>query len=304
MKFKLAALFAMASLLVAPVHAAPKVVADILPVHSLVSRIMKGVGEPELIISVGSTPHDFAMRPSEARMVSNADIIFWVGESLTQWMEKAIESLGNEAVSVELMHTHGIELLEADVDDHDHHKNGEHGHGILDPHIWLDPENAKAILEITASELARIDTENSNVYASNLASSLSEIDALTRRIEDIIAPVRSRHYVTAHDAYSYFENRFDLESVGTVSAMDGDTPGPAQIMKIRKLIMEEQIGCVFIEPQLNQKIVITVAEGTGARIGVLDPLGEDLEIGPSLYEKPSGKVGYGFGELPFRRKRT
>ena len=278
MKRKLAAQIIIASLLAVPIHAAPKVVTDIPPIHSLVSRVMEGVGEPDLIIPAGSTPHDYAMRPSSARMISKADVIFWVGEGLTRWMARAIGSLGNNAVSVELMEADGIDLLEMSEAGHD-----GHDHGNFDPHIWLDPDIAKAILEIAAAELARIDPENSSAYASNLASGLSELDELSIRIEKTIEPVRNYRFVTAHDAYSYFEHRFGIESLGSVSTTEGVAPGPARLKKLRDTIREKNVACIFIEPQINQKIVKTAAEGSGARIGILDPLGADLESGPDLY---------------------
>ena len=322
---------ALASFAALPAAAAPEVVTDIPPVHSLAARIMQGVGEPTSILPPGATPHGYSMRPSEAARLQAADIVFWVGEGLTPWLEDAVESLAADAVSVELMEAPGVALLEFGEeghgdhdDDHgrkdehahedDDHKEGhahkdddhkdehahkeeddhkeehahkdEHGHdhhGDMDPHIWLDPANGKAMLAEMAARLAKIDPANADAYAANAAAGAAELDALAARAEAIVAPVRGKAFFTAHDAYRYFEHRFEIESAGSVALSDAAPPGPARLDRIRSEMREHSALCVFIEPQLDPKLAQTAAEGTGARVAVLDPLGADLEPGPGLY---------------------
>ena len=331
MTLRLSTFTVLASLAALPAAAAPDVVTDIPPVHSLAARVMQGVGEPASILPPGVTPHGYSMRPSEAARLQAADIVFWVGEGLTPWLEDAIGSLAADAVSVELMEAPGVALLEfgeeghADHDDdhgrkdkHAHedddhkdehaHKDDDHKdeharkddddhkdehahkeedghehHGDMDPHIWLDPANGKAILAEMAVRLAEIDPANADAYAANAAAGAVELDALAARVEAIVAPVRGKAFFTAHDAYHYFEHRFEIESVGSVALSDASPPGPARLDRIRSDMREHGALCVFIEPQLSPKLVETAAEGIGARIAALDPLGADLEFGPELY---------------------
>ena len=323
-RFPLVAAFA--SLAALPAAAAPEVVTDIPPVQSLAARVMQGVGEPASILPPGATPHGYSMRPSEAARLEAADIVFWVGEGLTPWLEDAIGSLAADAVSVELMEAPGVALLEfgeeghADHDDdhgrkdehahgdddrkdehahkddddhkdehahkeHDDHKDadGHEHHGDMDPHIWLDPANGKAMLAEMAARLAEIDPANADAYKANAAAGAAELDALAARVEAIVAPVRGKAFFTAHDAYHYFEHRFEIESAGSVALSDAAPPGPARLHHIRSEMREHGALCVFIEPQLDPKLAKTAAEGTGARIAALDPLGADLEPGPGLY---------------------
>ena len=317
-RFPLVAAFA--SLTALPAAAAPEVVTDIPPVQSLAARVMQGVGEPASILPPGATPHGYSMRPSEAARLEAADIVFWVGEGLTPWLEDAIESLAADAVSVELMEAPGVALLEfgeeghadhdddrgrkdehahedddrkdehAHKDDDDHkdehaHKeaDGHEHHGDMDPHIWLDPANGKAMLAEMAARLAGIDPANADAYKANAAAGAAELDALAARVEAIVAPVRGKAFFTAHDAYHYFEHRFEIESAGSVALSDAAPPGPARLHDIRSEMREHGALCVFIEPQLDPKLAQTAAEGTGARIAALDPLGADLEPGPGLY---------------------
>ena len=124
------------SMLVADV---PKVTVDIAPVHSLVSSVMKGVGKPDLIIPAGASPHEYQLKPSNAKSLEDADVVFWIGEDLTPWLEKGLESLAKDASITSLLGVDGIELLSfregalfeahdhGDHDDHDDHAG--HGHG-------------------------------------------------------------------------------------------------------------------------------------------------------------------------------
>ena len=317
--FRLPLFAALASFAALPAAAAPEVVTDIPPVHSLAARVMQGVGEPTSILPPGATPHGYSMRPSEAARLQAADIVFWVGEGLTPWLEDAVESLAADAVSVELIEAPGVALLEFGEDghgDHDddhkdehahkedgdhkdehahkedgdhkeeHARKDEHGHehhGDMDPHIWLDPANGKAMLAEMAARLAAIDPANADAYAANAAAGAAELDALAARVEAVVAPVRGKAFFTAHDAYRYFEHRFEIESAGSVALSDAAPPGPARLDRIRSEMREHSALCVFIEPQLDPKLAQTAAEGSGARVAVLDPLGADLEPGPALY---------------------
>ncbi len=291
--FRLPLFAALASVAALPAAAAPEVVTDIPPVHSLAARVMQGMGEPTSILPPGATPHGYSMRPSEAARLQAADIVFWVGEGLTPWLEDAVESLAADAVSVELMEAPGLALLEFGEDGHDDHDGkeehaheDEHGHehhGDMDPHIWLDPANGKAVLAEMAARLAAIDPANADAYKANAAAEAAELDALAARVEAVVAPVRGKAFFTAHDAYRYFEHRFGIESAGSVALSDAAPPGPARLDHIRSEMREHSALCVFIEPQLDPKLAQTAAEGTGARVAVLDPLGADLEPGPGLY---------------------
>ncbi len=143
MSRKLFALGATAALLGnAAVADVPRVATDIAPVHSLVARVMDGLGSPELIIAQGSSPHEYNLRPSEARALQEADLVFWIGEDLTPWMENAIETLAEGADVVSLLDADGVTLLEFREgalfeahdhgDDHDEHAHAEEEHEAHD----------------------------------------------------------------------------------------------------------------------------------------------------------------------------
>ncbi len=282
------------SMLVADV---PKVTVDIAPVHSLVSSIMEGVGKPDLIMPAGASPHEYQLKPSNAKSLQDADVVFWIGEDLTPWLENGLESLAKNASITSLLGVDGIELLSfregalfeahdhGDHDDHDDHDDHEgHAHGEHDPHAWLSPKIAKVWLNSIAAKLSEVDPENAATYFSNAKSARDNIDALVSEVNSILDPMREKKFVVFHDAYQYFEKDFGISASGAISLGDASDPSPARLAEIRKRVVDEAVECVLAEPQYKQGLVKAVVEGTNANTAVIDPLGVKLETGPSLYE--------------------
>ena len=285
----------------------PNVAADIAPIHSLVSRVMDGVGAPKLIVQSGASPHGYRLRPSEAKALQDADHVFWMGEELTPWLDSAIGTLASKASVTTLLDQQGVilhdfregALFEAhdhsahgddDHDDHDDHDDDKDhddhdDHGSHDPHAWLSPENAKLWLNIIASKLSVSDPENAATYFMNAAAGQAEIEAMIAEVKATLKPVQGGKFVVFHDAYQYFENDFDFYASGAISLGDSSDPSPARIEKVQKRIRDEGIQCVLAEPQFKKGLVATVMEGSDATASVIDPLGAELETGPKLYTR-------------------
>ena len=275
----------------------PRVAVDIAPIHSLVAQVMEGIGMPDLIIQPGATPHEYSLRPSEAAALQSADLVFWIGPDLTPWLEEAIETLAPAADLTTLMDVDGTVQLEfredavfeahdhsdhADDDDHDDHD--DHGdHAGHDPHAWLSPKNAMTWLEVIAGRLSAVDPVNSDAYVANAASGRAVIEALMDEVDATLDPVRGRAFIVFHDAYQYFETDFDVSASGAISISDASDPSPARIAEIRGQIAEQGVDCVLAEPQFNPGLVATVLRGSDAQMGIVDPLGADLELGAELY---------------------
>jgi len=281
----------------------PNVAADIAPVHSLVSRVMDGIGAPKLVVQSGASPHGYRLRPSEAKALQDADLVFWMGEELTPWLDGALKTLASKASITTLMDQEGVILHdfresvlfeahdhsdhddEKDHDDHDDEKDHDDhdDHGGHDPHSWLSPENAKLWLNIIASKLSVSDPENAATYFMNAAAGQTEIEEMITEVSATLKPVQGGKFVVFHDAYQYFENDFDFYASGAISLSDASDPSPARVAKIQKRIRDEGIQCVLAEPQFKRGLVATVMEGSEANASVIDPLGADLKTGPKLY---------------------
>ena len=296
-------------------NAETKVVASIKPLHSLISYVMDGVGTPDIIIDGSSSPHTFQLKPSHASMLQEADIVFWIGEDLESFLETPLDSIAKNAKRVTLMDSNEIDLLKFreknvfdehdDHDEHDEHgdEHDEHGdehddhhdghaHGEFDIHFWLDPEIAKTIVSIVARELSEIDVANKSTYEANAKKAINDLDTL-------IAETRSKinsdaTYIVFHDAYQYFEKRFGIEVIGALTVNPEVLPGAKQLAEIREVIEHEKVNCLFSEPQFNPSIAKTIAQDTGVKASVLDPLGAELNPGKDLYFDLIGDMASSF----------
>lgn len=264
----------------------PKVVVDIAPLHSIVAEVMNGVGEPALLIEPEASPHSYSLRPSEAEALAEADAVFWIGEGLTPWLEKSLDTLAGDAqrtkmMAVEATTTHSYrEGATFGTHDHDHH---HHHHG-KDPHAWLDPMNAKIWAGEIVRVLAAIDSSNTEVYQQNAEAFAESMDGLMASLDERATRLDGTRFIVFHDAYQYFERRFDLPAAGAISISDASDPSPARIREIQGLVSELGVTCAFAEPQFNPGLLDTVFEGSEVRtIGVMDPLGVEIDVGLGQY---------------------
>lgn len=269
---------------------APKVVVSIKPIHSLVASVMHGVGEPVLLVRGGASPHSYTMKPSDAKALSAADLVVWVGPELEGFLEKPLQANAPKATRLTLMNLKGLTLLQAreggawEAHDHGHEQHGHADeHEELNSHIWLDPANARAIVTATADALAAKDPADAEAYRTNADRTLQALDALDAELKATLAPVKDKPFVVFHDAYQYFEARYDLSAVGSITVSPDRRPSAKRLSAIRAKIAGLNAACVFSEPQFEPTLVRTVVEGTKAKTGVLDPEGADLPEGEALY---------------------
>ena len=277
-----------------------KVVTTIKPLHSLIANVMEGIGEPALILEGSTSPHSFILKPSHARLLEEADIIFWVGEDIETFMGKPLESIAKNAEKIAFMDLDSITKLpfreenifekheERNHDEHDEHDEHEkhdehdsHGHGEFDAHIWLDPMNAKEMVHEISHELSALDPANKEKYNANADKTIIAINQLIKDTDQTIN--KDARFVVFHDAYQYFEKRFGISSSGALTLNTDVLPGARQISDIQHLIEEEGINCIFSEPQFNPKIIETIAKDTNIQTGIFDPLGANIDSDKYLY---------------------
>ena len=285
-----------------------KVVASIKPIHSLVSYVMDGIGKPDIIVDGYNSPHNFSLKPSHAKMIEKANLIIWVGEDLETFLEKPLKTISKDAVNIEIMDLKEVKKLkfrEKNIfeghDDHGHDehkehghdehkehghkekKHDDHGHGEHDPHVWLDPMNAKVIVKEIENQLVKLDPDNASKYKANSKKAQSELDNITKNIKKDLK--KDLRFVVFHDAYQYFENRFNIKVLGALTVNPDVLPGAEQLSEIREVIEHEKVNCLFSEPQFNPAIIKSIAKDTKIKTGVLDPLGATLDKGKGMYTK-------------------
>src|SRR6056297_2618882 len=256
--------------------APPRVAVDIAPIHGLVAQVMAGVGDPDLVIPPGATPHGYSMRPSEARMLEAADLIIWAGPTLTPWLQAPIESLAGGAHQLRLLEVEGNVALsfrdgvafEAHDHDHEGHDHEEHDH---EEHDHEDHDHEAHDHEEHDHEAHDHEEHDHEAHDHEDDHAADRMAALSGR------------FVVFHDAYHYFEARFGIEAAGAISLSDAAPPSPQRMAEIRDLVVDQDITCVFVEPQFNRGIVDAVFDGSDIRITQIDPLGAALTPGAMLY---------------------
>jgi zinc transport system substrate-binding protein len=268
---------------------APKVVTSIVPVHALVAGVTEGVARPTLLLRGTGSPHGGQLKPSDASALAAADIVFWIGPALEQFLVRPLESLAGSALVVSLSDANGIVTLPArpheiwyDEAEESHADHADRPDSI-DPHIWLLPANARAMVTTIASSLAALDPANGEIYHRNEVSLHALLWDLERELEATLSPVRDIPFVVLHDAYQYYEFGFGLRTVTALTI--GPDRGPG-VRHIRQLATEmERVGarCLFGEVGVSSPLVARLAHDWDLRSGELDPLGLGRADGPAGY---------------------
>jgi zinc transport system substrate-binding protein len=280
----LAALLAAAP---APARAAaggPLVAVSIRPVQAIAAEVMGGVARPQLLLDSAASLHAHVLRPSEARLLTQARVVFWIGPPLETFLAKPLEALAGKAWVVALIDAQGVETLPARAGGvwESGHVSGA-GPRPPDGHIWLDPRNAVAMANAMADTLAVADPANAERYWANAEAFSRSAMALDKDLHARLASVRAKPFLVLHDATQYLEARYRLAALGSISVTPDQPPGARRLAAIQERLREAKAVCIFTEPQFEPKTVQMLVEGSGARTGVLDPEGTALKDGPGLY---------------------
>ena len=291
------------------------VITTIQPINSLVSAVIGNTGKTISLIPAEISPHEFKLKPSDAKKMQEGNIIFYISKHLESDVVKVFDNLPKNIKIVDLLEETGIEHLSIrdneawerhdhhhghdDHDDHDKHgkKHDDHDHDKHakkhddhddhqtkdDVHIWLSPDNAIKIINKANKVLSLYYPQNAKIYDENTKIMIDKINKLKAELTKDLAPIKDKPYVVFHDAYQYFEKAFGLNVVGSV-ALEGDiASSPKQVSYIKEKIVKLKASCVFQEPQFDSKLVKIVVEGTNAQIGTLDPLGVGIKDEKDFY---------------------
>jgi zinc transport system substrate-binding protein len=270
-----------------------KVAVTIKPIHSLVTALMEGIGTPTLLVEGAASAHSFALKPSGVRAINAADVFIRVSATLEPFTGKIVTALPDRVRVVTLAETPGVKLLDRRTSGtfesraHDGDASGDHAERAdragKDGHIWLDPDNAKAIVAHLAQVLSASAPQHAARLRANAGVLIARIDALTAGIESELKPLKNKPFVVFHDAYQYFDRRFGLDAIGSITVSPEVQPSAKRLTELRRKIRALKAVCVFAEPLFQPNLVAAVIEGTQARSATLDPEGTTLAPGADLY---------------------
>lgn len=269
-----------------------KVVVTIKPLHALVAAVMAGTGSPDLLVQGGASAHTYSLKPSDASKLNKSNVLFRMSATMEAFTSKLATTLPKSVQLVTLQSTRGLKLLprrtgatfeQEHAHDAKHGRGHSHGHDTTDGHAWLDPVNAKVIVDRIVQVLSAKYPADAGTFKKNGETLKAKLDDLSAELQRELAPVSGKPFILFHDALQYFERRFGLRAVGSISLNPDVPPSAHRLSALRKKIQSLGAVCVMAEPQFDQRLVTNLVEGTRARTGTVDPEGANIEPGPELY---------------------
>ncbi|MFM4808897.1 zinc ABC transporter substrate-binding protein ZnuA [Aeromonas hydrophila] len=282
-----------------------EVLTTIKPLGFIAAAITDGVSEPKVLLPTGASPHDFSLRPSDIRSINEADLVVWVGPELEGFMAKP---LAKHPHVLSLTRVEGMPLFdhskqagheehaEEGHEGHDHDGHEGHHHEGVDPHIWLGPTQALVIANALSETLSAQDPANAERYRANLLAFKAKVEAKDKVIAEQMKAVNQKGYFVFHEAYGYWERHYGMSSKGHFTVSPERRPGAKTLVEIRKALEEKKASCIYAEPQFSPAVIESVARNTGAKVLLLDEVGEQVPLGPDGYPRFMQQLADAFAE--------
>lgn len=270
-----------------------KVITSVKPLGFITAALADGVTETQVLLPDGSSPHTYALKPSDLVKLKSADLIIWIGDDMETFLPSLLRSIDREK-QLELTNDSKIKALlrtghDDDEDEHEHDhvhaSEDHHHHGELDMHIWLSPKIAAVSAQVIHDKLVKIYPEKSNQLDQNLAFFLKQLKETELVIAKNLNSVQNKGYFVFHDAYSYFESEFNLNNLGNFTINPSIQPGIKKIYEIQQELSDKNAICVFREPQFSPAIIDKLIDGTNVKASELDPLAIDIDVSKDAYCK-------------------
>lgn len=253
-----------------------QVVTSIRPIHYLTRAITQGSADPSLLLSAQQSPHHYHLQPSQIRKLHQADVIFWVGESLESTLAKPIGNLPRETEHAPLM------ALSTLTQHHfDSHHSSAHHPDQINPHIWLTPENAAIIARNIGKVMSERMPQHTPLYEQNLNAFLSRLDTLDKQLAALLQPLHNVKILATHDAWRYLAETYELSGYTAIEADGLEQLGARSFHQLKAAVQAQQFDCIIYGPETNQKKLQQLVGGSATKTLLLDPIGYNLPL--SLY---------------------
>lgn len=298
---RLFALFVVLSaslLTISSAQAEVRVLTSIKPLQLIAAAVQDGVGQPEVLLPPGASPHHYALRPSDVRRVQSVDLLYWIGPDMESFLPRVLKNRTLPVVAVQSLPGMHLRHFGADSashaenheDDHDEHDH-DHRPGSLDAHLWLSSVNARVIAGKMAADLGKADPANAARYSDNAKAFNARLDAMDVRIKNRVAAIAGKPYFVFHEAFDYFEDAYGLKHAGVFSVAAEVQPGAQHVAAMRARLTEMGKTCVFSEPPLRPRLAETLTAGLPAKLAELDALGSNTPVDATGYELLLNKLG-------------
>ncbi|WP_024850696.1 zinc ABC transporter substrate-binding protein [Hydrogenovibrio kuenenii] len=258
---------------------AARIVVTIPPLLSAIKPLLTSEDQVTVLLTRGQSPHGFSMKPSHALALQRADIIVSVGSGVDQWAQKTIHNVErtHPVEVVTMTDIPNVTLIEGGHDEHHdgelHHDDDEVLMGI-NPHLWLDMDNIEKLVAVFSQALQKTDVAQAQEIAVKTKTWIAKLKATDNHIQQQLEPVKKVPYLVFHNAFVYFEKRYGLDNKGALHNSAERKAGVKRLVSVDDMIQNNQVKCVFQEPQLSNKQLTGLIKGSKVRLGTLDPLGD------------------------------
>lgn len=265
---------------------------SIKPLQLIAAAIQKDIGNPDVLLPVGVSPHHYALRPADIQKIQGADLFYWIGPDMEIFLIKTVANRKKPTIAIQGLATIKLRHFGDNNENHDEHDH-DHQLGSLDPHLWLSPVNAKAIAEQMAADLIALDPSNSKQYEQNVNHFLTDLAVTDKTIHHYFAKVNLKPFFVFHETYDYFEDAYQIKHAGVFNISAGVQPGVKHVAEMRKRLQQAGNSCVFYEPPVKPKLSDTLTHGTEAKVFMLDAMGADTEVAANGYLQLLDKLAKG-----------
>lgn len=247
------------------------------PQAKFVERVAGQHVEVDVLVEPGHSPHTYEPTPSQMVRLAEADVYFLIGVPFEQILQNKIQSANPDMQMVDT--GAGIELrrMKAHVHETEHAEHHSEDEGQMDPHIWLDPANAKVMGRNICETLVEMDAEHEAEYRSNLESFLADLDELDRDIRGITEELQTREFMVFHPAFGYFADAYGLEQIPI--EIEGKEPSARALQRLIETARDEGIKVIFVQKQFSARSAEVVAGEIGGEVVQVDPLARDYFTG-------------------------
>lgn len=249
-----------------------RVLTSFYPMYDFACKIGGDCIDVTNMVPSGTEPHDWEPSTNDLKNLEKADVFIYNGADMEPWADDLLVSRSDTLRVVEA--SENVELRTTDGE-HEHaheHEDADHHHGDFDPHVWLDPENAKIEMEAIRDALCAADPENSTVFQSTYEKYAAELDALDAEFREKLAPLPNRTIVVAHEAFGYLCDAYGLTQVGIEGLSPDSEPDPGRMAEVIDFVREHSISTIFFEELVSPKVAEAIASETGAQAKMLSPL--------------------------------
>src|SRR5680860_142356 len=251
-----------------------RAVATIFPIYDILREVGGDRIDATLLLTPGASPHNFEASPKDIKELDKTNLFLFAGAGVDFWANDLVKDNVNQGRAdyiaidmssiVELRPFSNVKSDEGeDID-----KEGD-----FDPHFWLSPKNAPLIANEIVYHLSMLDPNNKDYYQQNADNFITKLNEKTVQWQENINTLENKKMIVFHDAWFYFADYFGLEVIAAFEPIAGKSPSPKYLQSILNEIEKNKVDVLFIEPQLDPKIALAMAQGIVNNFVILDPLG-------------------------------